>query len=284
MEAQSSVFSRFYLNMIRAGEAGGSIEVVLARLAEFMERSKALQDSVTSALIYPLILLGVSGLSVVILLTFVVPQFQQLFADAGKALPLATQVVIAVGDGFRRYWWVGLLVIVGLVLTVQQQLSRPQTRYRWDGLLLRAPLLGDLVAKVEMARFARTLGTLLGNGVSLLAALAIVKETLTNQMLASALGDVAENLKAGQGLAEPLLAAGTFPKLAIHMIRVGEETGQLQEMLLQVADTYDGEVQSTVKRLLALLEPVLILGLGVIIAGIIMSILVAILSLNDLAV
>lgn len=283
MEAQGGVFSRFYLNMIRAGEAGGSLEVVLARLAEFMERSKALKDSITSALIYPVILLSVAGLSVIILLTFVVPQFEQLFKDAGKALPLATQVVIAIGDGFRRYWWIGLIMIVGFVLILRRWLDNPQGRYRWDGLLLRAPLLGDLLAKVEMARLSRTLGTLLGNGVALLGALAIVKETLTNQVLSSAVGRVAENLKSGQGLADPLMEAGMFPKLAVHMIRVGEETGQLQEMLLKVADTYDGEVQATVKRLLALLEPMLILGLGMIIAGIIMSILVAILGLNDLA-
>jgi general secretion pathway protein F len=283
MEAQQGVFSRFYLNMIRAGEAGGSVEVILARLAEFMERSRALKDAVTSALIYPIILLTVAGLSVIILLTFVVPQFQQLFKDAGRALPLATQIVIAVGDGFRSYWWLGLVVIMAVVLTVKQHLSRPQNRYRWDGMLLAMPLFGDLLAKVEMARFSRTLGTLLRNGVALLTALAIVKETLFNQVLANALNAVAEHLKAGRGLAEPLMEAGVFPKLAVHMIRVGEETGQLQEMLLKVADTYDDEVQSTIKRLLALLEPVLILGLGMIIAGIIMSILVAILGLNDLA-
>jgi general secretion pathway protein F len=145
------------------------------------------------------------------------------------------------------------------------------------------PLFGDLIAKVETARLSRTLGTLLGNGVSLLNALTIVRETLSNQVLASALGEVAEQVKTGRGLADPLLESGDFPKLAVQMIRVGEETGQLPEMLLQVADTYDGEVQTTVKRLLTLLEPALILGLGVVIAGIIMSILVAILSLNELA-
>jgi general secretion pathway protein F len=139
------------------------------------------------------------------------------------------------------------------------------------------------VSKVEMARFSRTLGTLLKNGVPLLSALTIVKETMTNRVMANAVNEVADNLKAGEGLAEPLMEAGAFPRLAVHMIRVGEETGQLQDMLLQVADTYDGEVQSTVARLLSLLEPALILGLGIIIAGIIMSILVAILSINNLA-
>ena len=282
MEAQGA-FSRFYLNMIRAGEAGGALEVVLKRLNEFLERSQALRETVTSALIYPLILLSVSALSVIILLTFVVPQFQQLFADAGKALPLATQIVIALGEGFRHYWWAGAIALVFIVALFRQQLSNPHSRARWDRWFLRLPLFGDLIAKVETARLARTLGTLLGNGVSLLSALTIVRETLTNQVLAVAMDEVAEQVKTGHGLAEPLQEVGGFPRLAVQMIRVGEETGQLQEMLLQVADTYDNEVQTAVKRMLTLLEPAMILGLGAIIAGIIMSILVAILSLNELA-
>ena len=282
LEAQGA-FSRFYLNMIRAGETGGALEVVLKRLTEFLERSQALRETVSSALIYPLILLSVSALSVIILLAFVVPQFERLFADAGKALPLATQIVIAAGDGFRYYWWVGVILIGVLTAAMRQQLSQPESRMRWDRWFLRLPLFGDLIAKVETARLTRTLGTLLGNGVSLLNALTIVRETLTNRVLAGALGDVAEQVKGGRGLADPLSESGDFPKLAVQMVRVGEETGQLQEMLLQVADTYDGEVQTAVKRLLTLLEPALILGLGVVIAAIIMSILVAILSLNDLA-
>jgi general secretion pathway protein F len=283
LEAQGDVFSRLYINMVRAGEAGGSLEVVLNRLNDFIERSKALKETVKSALIYPVILLVVAGLSVIILLTFVVPQFQQLFEDAGEALPVSTQIVIGLGDLVRSYWWGGLGLVLLVTVFMRQQLSQSESRYRWDRFVLRLPLVGDLVAKVEMARFSRTLGTLLRNGVSLLPALAIVKETLTNQVMAAAVNEVADNLKAGEGLAEPLMAAGVFPKLAVHMIKVGEETGQLEDMMLQVADTYDGEVQATVKHVLSLLEPALILGLGVIIAGIIMSILVAILGLNNLA-
>ncbi|HAS51737.1 MAG TPA: general secretion pathway protein GspF, partial [Gammaproteobacteria bacterium] len=219
LEVQGA-FSRFYLNMIRAGEAGGALEVVLKRLTEFLERSQALRETVTSALIYPIILLSVSALSVIILLTFVVPQFQQLFADAGKALPLATQIVIAVGDGFRNYWWAGALIIVLIVAILRQQLSQPVSRARWDRWFLSLPLFGDLIAKVETARLTRTLGTLIGNGVSLLNALTIVRETLTNQVLATALGEVSEHVKTGRGLAEPLQEAGNFPKLAVQMIRV----------------------------------------------------------------
>lgn len=283
LDAQGGVFSRFYINMVRAGELGGSLEVVLERLAEFMERARELRESVTSALVYPIILLSVALLSVILLLTFVVPQFEQLFEDAGEALPMATRVVIVAGDAVRNYWWAGLLGGLLLVILCQRLLANPEVRHRWDRLVLRLPLFGDLVAKVEMARLARTLGTLLRNGVAMLTALAIVKETLSNRVLGDTVAEVAENLKAGESLAEPLMAAGSFPQLAVHMIRVGEETGQLEDMLIQVADTYDGEVQAAVKRMLTLLEPILILGLGVVIAGIIMSILVAILSVNDLA-
>ena len=283
LESQHGAFSRFYVNMVRAGEAGGALEAVLRRLSEYLERSKQLRESVLSALIYPAILLTVAGLSVVILLTFVVPQFSQLFEDMGKALPLPTRVVVAVGDVFRGYWWALLLGVVGVVLLVRRVLEDPDRQLRWHSRLLRMRLIGELVTRVEVARFSRTLGTLLNNGVSLLSALAIVRETLNNRAMALALDDVAERAKQGEGLAHPLMESEVFPVLAVHMIRVGEETGRLEQMLLQVADTYDREVQSTVKRLLALMEPLLILGLGVVIAAIIMSILVAILSVNQLA-
>jgi general secretion pathway protein F len=283
MESQEGTFSPLYISMIRAGEAGGAVDVILKRLAEFMERSKALKNAVTSALIYPAILVGVSGLSVIILLTFVVPQFQQLFEDAGKALPLATQIVIAAGELLQNYWWALLIGLLAVLLFMRHQLQIPERRYWWDGWLLRLPLAGDLIAKLEMARLSRTLSALLLNGVPLLSALEIVKDTLSNGVMAESLGDVADALRQGHGMADPLLETGLFPKMAVQMIKVGEETGQLEDMLGQVAETYDLEVESTIKRLLALMEPVLILGLGVIIAGIIMSILVAILSVNELA-
>jgi len=283
MEAQGGVFSRLYLNMLRAGEAGGAVELVLTRLSEYLERARELQESVTSALIYPAILLSVAGLSVLVLLVYVVPQFEQLFADAGAALPFATQVVISMGNFLRDYWWllIGAAVVIGLYF--RKQLSQPATRYRWDQRFLKLPLAGELITKIEVARFSRMLGTLLTNGVPLLSGLSIVKETLGNQVLAEGVGTVAERLKHGHGLAEPLTEMAYFPRLAVHMMRVGEETGQLEEMLMQVAEVYDREVRATVKRMLALLEPVLILGLGLVIAAIIMSILIAILSVNELA-
>ena len=283
MESQRGVFSRFYLNMIRAGEAGGALDVVLQRLTEFMERSKELRETVKSALMYPAILIGVAVLSVAILLMWVVPQFSQMFEESGKALPLPTQIVIGAGDAVRNYWWAIILGGVGIYGWFSRQMRQPSSRYKWDKRLLSLPLVGDLVGKLEVARFSRTLGTLIGNGVTLLTALSIVKDTLSNTVMAEGLGVVATQLKEGKGLGKPLMDTGLFPKLAIHLVMVGEETGKLQEMLIRIADIYDREVHSTVKRMLALMEPVLILGLGLVIGGIIMSILVAILSVNDLA-
>jgi general secretion pathway protein F len=282
LDQQKGVFSRFYVNMIRAGEAGGSLPGVLERLADFMERSKALKDSVTSALVYPVILLVVAAFWVLILLIAVVPRFKPIFAQSGKALPFVTQMVIGTGDFLRNWWWLMLLVLAAFVWLVARRLQDPAVRYRWHRTLLGLPLFGDLAAKVEMTRFSRTLATLLANGVTLVGALSIVRDTMGNLYLAEAVGNVSRELKEGRGLGKPMMESGRFPKLATHMIMVGEETGQLDEMLFQVAGVYDREVESAIKRLLALLEPLLILGLGLIIAVVIFSILAAMLTIYDL--
>ncbi|MCX7196247.1 MAG: type II secretion system F family protein, partial [Proteobacteria bacterium] len=229
------------------------------------------------------ILMVVAVSSVMMLLIFVVPQFSLMFQQSGKTLPLPTQIVIAAGDFLRHDWWMLLIGALAIYALLRQHMNNPTSRYRWDGIFLRLPLVGDLVAKIEVARFSRSLGTLLGNGVTLLNALFIIKETLNNSVMAEGLDSVANQLKQGLGLGKPMMETGLFPKLAVHMVVVGEETGQLEEMLLRVADVYDNEVQTTVKRMLSLMEPVLILGLGLLIGGIIMSILLAILSVNDLA-
>ena len=280
---QSGIFSRLYLNMVRAGEAGGTLGKVLLRLSEHLERADELRATVVSALIYPTILVGVSAISVMTLLIFVVPQFTQLLEESGKTLPLPTQIVVNMGNFLRAYWWAILAAAAGVVYLIRRRLEDPAARQRWDAWLLRQPLAGDLIAKVEMSRFARTLATLIGNGVALLAALSIAKETMGNTMLAEALGRVAAEVKAGRGLGPPMLHEGLFPKLAVHMVMVGEETGRLEQTLLRVAEVYDREVQRALKRMLTLLEPILILGLAVVIAGIILSILLALLSVNELA-
>src|SRR5690349_23004140 len=282
LDMHRDVFSRFYVNIVRAGEAGGALGVVLGRLAETMERNKELRESVVSALIYPTILIFVAVASIMVLLVFVVPTFQQTFSQAGKALPLPTQVVILVGTGLRKYWWAILLAVVASIWLFRRRLRRPEVRYRWDRRLLRAPLLGDLLAKVEVARFARTLATLLGNGVTLLSGLSIVKDTMGNVILAGALESVVVKLREGKGFGRPLAESGIYPRLATQLIMVGEESGRLEEMLVRVADIYDREVQIAVKRFLAILEPAMILGLAVLVGGIVFSILLGVMGMSEL--
>jgi general secretion pathway protein F len=282
LDARREVFSRFYVNIVRAGEAGGALGVVLQRLAETMERSKELRETVQSALIYPVILVCVAVASVILLLSWVVPQFQQTFAQAGKALPLPTEIVIFVGTYLRGWWWAMLIVVVLGVMWFRRRGRNPAIRFARDARLLRAPLLGDLIAKVEVARFARTLATLLGNGVTLLAGLSIVKETMTNSVLAAALEGVTAKLREGKGFGGPLAETNLYPRLAIQMIKVGEESGRLEEMLARVADVYDREVQVAVKRFLSILEPALILGLAVMIGGIVFSILLGVMGMSEL--
>jgi len=282
LDSHREVFSRFYVNIVRAGEAGGALGVVLTRLAETMERNKELRESVKAALIYPTILIFVAVASVMVLLVFVVPQFQQTFAQAGKALPLPTEIVIFVGTGLRKYWWLMILIVVAFVWIMRRRLKNPSVRYRWDARMLRAPLLGDLLSKVEVARFARTLATLLSNGVTLLAGLAIVKDTMTNSVLSIALDGVITRLREGKGFGRPLGETGVYPRLASQMILVGEESGRLEEMLNRVAEVYDREVQISIKRFLAVLEPALILGLAVLIGGIVFSILLGIMGMSEL--
>ncbi len=283
LDAQGKVFSRFYLNMIRAGEAGGSLENVLDRLADYLEQSKELRDTVSTAMIYPMILIVISFASVFLLLTFVVPQFTEMFENSGKELPLPTQVVVGLAEILKTYWWAFLAGFLLLVALVKYQLSDSKQRRFWDYRFLNIPLVGDLIVKLQVASFSRTLETLLGNGVTLLSALSIARETLTNTAIADTVEKAANSLKQGGSMSEVLIESGQFPKMALQMIKLGEETGRLQEMLEKVSTTYDKEIKTAIHRMLAILEPALIVILGIVIAAIIISILMAILSVNDLA-
>ncbi|MBY4678549.1 type II secretion system F family protein [Marinobacterium arenosum] len=279
---QPGVFSQFYISMVQAAEASGSMGAGLNDLVAYLESSRALRDKLVSALIYPIILLLVSAFSLLIILTYVVPQFETLFADMGKALPLPTQIVLGMAEGVKNYGPYALIALLLLLFYFKYLLRDAQFRYRWHGLQLRMPLFGTLRQRVETARLSRSLGTLLRGGVPMLGALRIARETLTNSVMAEAVDEAALSLKEGRHLAEPLLATGLFPSLAMQMIQVGEETGRLDEMLLKVSEVYDREVATAIQRLLTILEPALIVGLGVFIAGIIMSILVAIMSINEI--
>lgn len=284
LESQGEVFSKFYLNMIRAGEMGGNLGGVLLRLGEYLERSQELKDTVKTALIYPAILLVMSLVSLFVMLTFVVPQFKEMFDSAGQALPLPTRIVVGLAEFLQSYWWVLLLLILSGVQFMKSQLANPVSKKSWDGRFLRMPLFGEIAINMETANFSRTFGTLLGNGVSILKSLGIVRETVSNGVLADLLTDAEEQLKQGRTMSEALSKQNLFPKLAVQMIKMGEETGRLEEMLMRVAVIYDKQLKTTIQRMLALLEPALIITLGLMIAGIIVSILLAILSVNDLAV
>jgi general secretion pathway protein F len=282
LEAQKGVFSRFYVNMIRAGEAGGSLPTVMLRLAEYMERARALRDNISASLYYPGFLAVISLGAVVILLGVVVPRFKPIFAGTGKAIPAMTQVVLWAGDMMRNYWFVMLAVVLAAAWLVARRLRDPEFRYRVDRWLVTKPVVGPLFSRVEMARFSRTLGTLLSNGVTLVGALNIVRETMGNAWLAEAIGNVARELKEGRGLGRPMMETGRFPMLAVHMIQVGEETGRLDEMLMQVAETYDREVEVAIRKALALLQPVMIVLMAAVIGFIILAILSAMMSVYDL--
>jgi len=284
VEEHDRVFDRLYVNMLRAGESGGALESVLERLSEHLARNREVREALVSALIYPIILIVVALTSVFILLGYVVPQFAEMFESAGESLPLSTRITIGIGEALRSYGWLMLTVTAAAVFALRQQLRNAARLQQWHNCLLNLPVAGQIILKIEVARFARTLATLLQNGVTLLKALSIVKDTMSNKVLAKGVEQVTVSLREGESLAAPLAQHTRFPSFAIHMIKVGEESGNLQDILLQVAAAYDRDTRTTIKRALALLEPALILILGGIIAAVIISILVAILSVNELVI
>jgi len=278
------LFGDFYINMVRSGEASGQMSGVLNRLVEHMARQRALRDSVVSATIYPAILLGVAVLSLVAMLGFVVPQFEQLFNDMGDALPLPTQFVMGLGHAFRSYGWAVFIVLGALGWAFSRWAKSPKGRQTWQSWLLGLPGLGGVVRKYQLTLFSRSLGTLLGNGVTLLTALRIASDTVSNVAIRERLEKMGPMVKEGHRMAHAAQKTGEFEPLALNLVRVGEETGRLGDMMLELSNILNREVENAIKRLLTMLEPALILVLGILIASIIVSILLGILSVNDLAV
>ena len=268
--------------MVRAGEVGGTLDVTLLRLTDYLERSRDLKDSVVSALIYPILLLVLAAGSLILLLVYVIPQFTPIFEELGGDLPLITKIVLGLALSCRisggRWCWSTFWSSCSSAACWPIQTRR----FTWDGRVLSMRWVGDLVAKIETARLRRTLGTLLTNGVPLLAALSIARNVVNNTVLRKDVGDAAREVKTGGGLAQNLAKGGRFPRLALQMISVGEETGQLDTMLMKVSDTYDMEVRKTIDRLLSIFTPVVTLLLAVMIGTIVLSVLLAILSINDL--
>ena len=282
LERQHGVFSRLYVNMVRAGEMGGTLDHTLTRLSQYLERNQELKSSVVSAMIYPCILLLLAGGAMIFLLVFVIPNFMPLFEQLGGELPILTQIVLAFANAIRYGWWVFLIIAIAVVMFFQRQFRDPVTRLVWDTRLLNLKWIGDLLIKIDTARFARTAGTLLKNGVPLLSAMSIARNVLGNSALGEQVDTANKDVKTGGGLAHALAAGKRFPRMALQMIAVGEETGQLDDMLLRAADTYDREVRTTIDRLMAAFVPVLTILLAGFIAVIVISMVTAILSLNDL--
>jgi type II secretion system protein F len=274
-------FSRLYINMVRAGEKGGVLEPTL-RLGEFLEESQAFREAVVSALIYPTLLTLVGAGAVVFLMTFVIPRFADIFRDLGQAIPLPTQILLTASEWIQGYWWALLLGALGAVLAARVVVSTQHGRLGWDRLTLRTPLAGELILKSEVARFSRVLGTLLRSGVPLLTALTVVREMLANVLLGAAVDRLSDGVRRGAGLATPMRESGVFPPLALHMVRVGEETGRLEEMLLKVAEAFESDVRKLVRRLVGLLEPMIILTMGLVVGFIVVAMLMAIFSISDL--
>jgi general secretion pathway protein F len=280
LQKHPKVFTKLYINMIRAGEAGGVLYVVLDKLNEFLESSKALKDHVLSVMIYPIILLLTGGASIIVLLTFVLPKFSVIFAELGGSLPLPTKILLSFSNTLKSFWWIVLsAVIIGWIM-FKAYIKSDKGRYQWDAFKLR--IAGDVIKKLETARFCRTLGTLIKSGVPLLQALNNAKDVITNQVIAAAIDTVSAGAKEGKGIAGPLSGTNVFPPLALSMIKVGEETGQLDTMLMKVAYTYEKSLNVAIKKLVNLLEPAMILTMGMIIGFIVISMLLAIFSITEL--
>jgi general secretion pathway protein F len=276
-------FPNYYVGMIRAGEAGGTLDKVLNRLADAMDRAESLRNNVVSSMIYPCLVLVMAIAAIAILMIWVIPQFRPLFADVGAALPVATQFILWFSDFLAAYWWLLFGILVLVIFALRQWFATPAGRMARDRWLLDLPALGGIFREVETARFSRTLGTLLLNGVGMLSAMKLASETLGNQVAADSLALAEKRLAKGEGLAEPLTRSGVFPTMALQLIQVGEETGKLEEMLIRIADIYDEEVKRSLNRIVSLIVPLITIVLGLFIALIIVSMMSGILSTYDLA-
>ena len=277
-------FSDLYINMVRAGEASGSLAVIFERLSEFERTRDDLRNYIIGSMIYPALLAMVGLASILILLNFVVPRFATIFEGTTMKMPLPTKVMLDASYIVQTYWWMAAAAILAFAIIWKMYTSTPAGRLWWDGARLRLPLLGDAMLKAETSRFARAMSTLVANTVPLVQAIGISAATLNNKTIAGALAGVAQGVKRGEGIAGPMRKAAVFPPLASHLLTVGEETGRLDQMFARMADIYENDTRASIKRFTAIFEPIVILVMGIMVGGLILSMLLAITSINDVAV
>ena len=277
-------FSELYVNMVRAGEASGSLATVFERLADFERSRDDLRGYIISSMVYPVLLLLVGLAAVLVLITFVVPRFASVFEDSHMKIPLPTLVMLEASKVITQWWWVAAASLVGLTVAFRFYIRSAAGRTWWDTGRLRVPLLGDVLRKMETSRFARAMSTLVANSVPLVQAINIAGGILNNVSFTRALKEVAQGVKRGEGIAGPVRRAGVFPPLAGHLLTVGEETGKLDLMFSRMADIYESETRAGIKRFTALFEPLVILVMGIMVGALILSMLLAITSINDVAV
>lgn len=277
-------FSDLYINMVRAGEASGSLAIIFERLAEFERTRDDLRNYIISSMIYPALLACVGLASILILLNFVVPRFATIFDGSTMKIPAPTQIMLSASYIVRTYWWMAASALAAIVIIWRAYTRTVPGRIWWDGFRLKTPLLGDALLKAETARFARAMSTLVQNSVPLVQSLNIAAATLNNKTIAGALAGVAMGVKRGEGIAVPMRKAAVFPPLAAHLLTVGEETGRLDQMFARMADIYENDTRAAIKRFTAFFEPAVILVMGVLVGALILSMLLAITSINDVAV
>ena len=275
-------FSPLYVNMVRAGETSGTLEIVLERLADITEKQQALTNRIQTALAYPIFMALIGTVVLLVLMIYIVPSITTIFADMNQVLPTPTRILIAFSDYLKSYWWSILIVAAAVVIFLNRAKKTAKGRFWFDKLVLRLPVMGILAKKLAVARFARTLGSLLENGVSMLIAMDIVKNIAGNILIADSVETAAIEVGKGQGLGAALAGSGIFPHLSIQMIQVGEQSGQLEKMLTKIAEVYETEVESSIMRLTSYLEPVMILVMGSVVGFIVLSICLPIFEMNQL--
>ena len=274
-------FDKLYVNMVRAGEAGGILDVILQRLASFMEKAEAIKRKLVGASVYPAVVMTVAVGVVIVVLTFIVPKFEEVFKQVGTTLPGPTQLLIDVSNVVKSIWFLIILLPIILFILLKLYMKTKPGRLMIDRFKLNMPFLGILIRKAVTARFTRTLGTLLQSGVPILEALNIIKGAAGNEVVANAIAQVHDSIREGENIAEPLAQSGIFDDMVINMIDVGEETGELDKMLLKIADTYDSEVDIAVSSLMSILEPILILFLGLTVGLIVLALFMPLVSLLE---